>query len=68
MQRNKLKALGQKIKKIRRQKELRQVDLAVIVGISPSYVGSIEQGLRHPSLRVLEKLAKALKIPMKELF
>lgn len=68
MQTSRLKALGQKIKKVRRQKELRQVDLAVMVGISSSYVGSIEQGLRHPSLRVLEKLAKALKIPMKELF
>lgn len=68
MQINKLKALGQKIKQLRKQKGLRQVDLAVIIGISPSYVGSIEQGLRHPSLRVLEKLARALKISIKELF
>lgn len=67
MRKSNLKALGQKIKKIRRQKSLLQVDLAVKVGISSSYVGAIEQGQRYPSLKVLEKVAKALRTPLSSL-
>lgn len=61
------KKLGDKIKKIRHSKDLYQVDLAAIVGISTSYMSSIEQGLRSPSLKTLTKIAKALKIPLHEL-
>ena len=64
---NKLKELGQKIKRIRKSKGLLQVDLAVRVGISTGYVGSIEQGLRFPSLKVLQKISKVLKVPLSEL-
>ncbi len=68
MTKSNLKSLGQKIKGLRNKRGLSQVELAVIVGISSSYVGSIEQGLRHPSLKVLEKIARALKTDLKELF
>lgn len=56
-----LKKFGQRIKKLRKEKGLRQLDLALIVSVSEGYIGSIEQGLRYPSLRVLEKIAKTLK-------
>ncbi|HLC51650.1 MAG TPA: helix-turn-helix transcriptional regulator [Candidatus Nanoarchaeia archaeon] len=62
-----LKSLGQKIKRIRKERGLLQVDLAVRVGISSSYVGSIEQGLRYPSLKVLEKIARVLRLPTSDL-
>lgn len=62
-----LKTLGQKIKRLRKERGLFQVDLAVRVGISPSYVGAIEQGLRHPSLKVLEKIAKNLRVSLSEI-
>lgn len=62
------KTLGQKIKKLRKKRNLAQVELAVIIKVSPSYIGAIEQGVRYPSLKVLEKLARALKVPAKELF
>jgi len=62
-----LKALGERIKKLRKEKGLLQVDLAVRTGISTGYVGSIEQGLRYPSLKVLQKIAKVLKVPPHEL-
>lgn len=62
-----LKVLGKKIKKLRKDRGLLQVDLAVRAGISTGYVGSIEQGLRFPSLRVLQKIAKILKTPMSKL-
>lgn len=66
MRKGYLKALGQRVKKARKQKGLLQVDLAVRAGISPGYVGSIEQGLRYPSLKVLSKIAGILKIPMSQ--
>lgn len=64
---NKLKALGQRIKKLRKERGLLQVDLAVRVGISTGYVGSIEQGLRYPSLKILQKIAKTLKVSSSDL-
>lgn len=61
------KSLGEKVKFYREGRELYQVELADIVGVSTGYIGSIEQGIRFPSLRVLNKIAKALKIPPKDL-
>ena len=60
-------ALGQKIQKLRKDRNLTQVELAVIVDISPVYLGFIENGRRRPSLRTLERLAKALKVSAKDL-
>lgn len=54
-------SLGQKIKRLRKDRGLTQVELSVIVNISPVYLGFIENGRRRPSLRTLEKLARALK-------
>lgn len=68
MRKGNLKVLGQRIQKARKQKGLLQVDLAVRVGISSSYVGSIEQGLRYPSLKILQKMAKTLGMDVKDLF
>lgn len=62
-----LKALGGRIKKARKERGLLQVDLAVRVGISSGYVGSIEQGLRYPSLKVLQKIARVLRVSLSEL-
>lgn len=67
MKKIKLKVLGQRIKKLRKERGLRQLDLALMVSVSEGYVGSIEQGLRYPSLRVLEKIAKVLKTPISQL-
>jgi len=67
MRNGNLKSLGQRIKKVRKQRGLLQVDLAVRVGISTGYVGSIEQGLRYPSLKVLQKIAKVLKVRLSTL-
>jgi len=68
MRKGSVKALGAKIKKYRKLRGLSQVELAVIISLSPGYIGSIEQGIRYPSLKTLEKLARALKVPVNELF
>ena len=60
-------ALGQKIQKLRKDRNLTQVELAVIVDISPVYLGFIENGRRRPSLKTLDRLAKALKVGAKDL-
>lgn len=59
--------LGQKIKKLRKERGLTQIELSVIVNISPVYLGFIENNRRRPSLRTLERLAKALKVKPSEL-
>lgn len=61
------KSLGGKVKSYREDRKLYQVELADIVGVSTGYIGSIEQGVRSPSLKVLKKIAKALKVSPKEL-
>lgn len=60
--------LGQKIKKLREARGLTQVELAVIINLSPVYVGFIENGRRQPSLKTLERIARALKVKAKDLF
>ncbi len=44
-----------------------QEDVAERVGISSTYMGFIEQGRYMPSLEVLEKIAKVLKVKSSEL-
>lgn len=67
MGKKKLKALGDKVKHYRKKRGLIQAELADIVDVSSGYIGSIEQGLRQPSLKTLSRLAKALKVSPKDL-
>jgi DNA-binding XRE family transcriptional regulator len=61
------KALGKKIQKVRKGMKITQEQLAEKVGISTTYIGYIEQGRYAPSLEVLEKIAKHLKIKVNEI-
>lgn len=60
--------LGKKIQKIRKSVGLSQEDLADMVGISRTHAGHIEQGRKSPSMELLEKIAKVLKVKVKDLF
>lgn len=62
------KSLGKKIQKIRKSVKLTQLELAERVGISDVYMGFIEQGRYTPSLEVLEKISRALRISLSDLF
>lgn len=62
------KILGLSIKRIREQRKLSQEKLAEAADIHTSYIGQIERGLRHPSLKVLFRIADALNIKISELF
>jgi transcriptional regulator with XRE-family HTH domain len=59
---------GNKIKKVRETKGISQKDLAFEADLDRSYIASIETGKRNVSLINLEKIAKALKITLSELF
>ncbi len=61
------KALGKKIKQRRKKLGLTQETLAHKIRISRVYMGYIEQGRYAPSLMVLEKIARVLKVPISEL-
>lgn len=62
------KTLGKKIQKVRKSTGMTQEDVAYKIGISRAYMGYIEQGRYSPSLEVLEKIARVLKIKMSDLF
>ncbi len=60
--------LGQKIKKLRKNLEITQEGLAARIESSRVYINHIEQGRKSPSLEILEKIAKVLKVQVKDLF
>ncbi len=62
------KKLGNNIKIFRKKLKLTQLELSIQADIVEDYLQSIEVGRRKPSLDVLEKIAKALKIELYELF
>ena len=59
------KVLGKKIQKRRKELDLTQEELGHRVGISRAYMGYIEQGRYAPSLEVLEKITRILKVKLK---
>ena len=59
--------MGKKIKQLRKAQGLTQDKLAEKVRVSSAYIGFIEQGQRNPSLKTLDKIARALGTKMSEL-
>lgn len=59
---------GKKIQELRKSQGISQENLALLSGLDRSYISGIEQGKRNASLEVVEKLAKALSIEVKEFF
>lgn len=60
--------LGKKIQKLRKDTGLSQEQLAEKIHISRTHMGHIEQGRKSPSLKVMTKLAKILRVNMSDLF
>jgi transcriptional regulator with XRE-family HTH domain len=59
--------LGKKLKQLRLEADLSQEVVAERAGLDRTYVSGIERGTRNPSLRNIEKLAKALKVHVSDL-
>jgi transcriptional regulator with XRE-family HTH domain len=60
-------ALGNTVRKLRRERDLSQEELAELAGLSANYVGDTERGERNISVRALWQLADGLGVPAAEL-
>lgn len=60
--------LGASIKELREEKRLTQEDLADMAQVNVSYLAKIENGYVNTTVRILIKLAKGLKVQVKDLF
>lgn len=60
--------LGKKIQKLRKELGVSQEQFAFKLGISRTHAGHIEQGRRSPSLEMMDKIARVLKVKLKDLF
>ena len=60
--------LGRRIKEIRKNKNLKQEELAEAIGIATRNLSNIETGRCFPSANSLEKISKTLNCKVKDLF
>lgn len=61
------KRFGKKVKMLRLEKGLSQEAFALEAGLDRTYIPSIEKGERNVSIIVIEKIAKALNVKIKDL-
>jgi len=55
------------LKKLRREKGLSQEAFADEAGLHRTYISDIERGARNPTISVVDKLARALGVPLGKL-
>jgi transcriptional regulator with XRE-family HTH domain len=68
MPRTKERTFGQVIRDRRRQLDLTQEEVARRIKTSTPYVGHLESGKRHPSDKIVTRLAEVLGLDRRELF
>lgn len=62
------RSFGRMIEVRRREMGLTQGVVAKKVGVRANYIGYLERGLRHPSLKVVEKISVVLKLDSQDLY
>jgi transcriptional regulator with XRE-family HTH domain len=67
MARDICKATGERIRKLRRAKNWRQIDLAEQSGVHEVHISDLERGTREAGLRTLSKIAHALGTTLSEM-
>jgi transcriptional regulator with XRE-family HTH domain len=60
--------IGERLRLLREQKNFSQGDIEKKTGLLRCYVSRVENGHTVPSVETLEKMARALEIPMYKLF
>jgi transcriptional regulator with XRE-family HTH domain len=58
---------GKRVRELRIEAGLTQEELGFRAGLDRTYISGIERGKRNPSLRNIDKLAKALRVETYEL-
>ena len=59
--------LGKRLKKLRLQKNMKQIDLAVDTGFTRSHISRLENGKAEPGLKSLEIFADSFEITVSQL-
>ena len=60
--------IGKRLKELRKQKQISQGDVEKRTGLLRCYISRVENGHTVPSVDTLEKMARALEVPMYRLF
>jgi transcriptional regulator with XRE-family HTH domain len=60
--------IGDRLREMREEKKLSQGDIEKRTGLLRCYISRVENGHTVPAIETLEKLARAMEIPMYQLF
>lgn len=60
--------IGDRIREIMRKKDITQIQLAAMIGMSEGHLSRILQGRTKPGIDKVEKIADALEVPMAALY
>jgi transcriptional regulator with XRE-family HTH domain len=60
--------IGDRLRALREEKKLSQGDIEKRTGLLRCYISRVENGHTIPAIETLEKMARALEIPMYQLF
>lgn len=61
-------ALGQALRRMRRERRLSQEEVSLRTGVHRNYVGGVERGEREPTVTTIARLAAALDTSMASIF
>lgn len=65
---NLVNRLGERIRLLRRERNLSQEQLGELAGLHTNYIGQVERGEKNVTIESLEKITAGLHISMEELF
>ena len=60
--------IGERLKALREHKRMSQADIEKRTGLLSCYISRVENGHTVPAIETLEKMARAMEIPMYQLF
>jgi len=68
MKKDVLKKFGEKVREERLKRKLSQEELANIAGVHRTYIGMIERAEKNITLQNIEKMSRALRVTIQDLF
>lgn len=68
MSKKDLQKFGKRLKGLRRERDLTQLELAEILDMSPNFIGMIERGERNTTVENVFRIARALNVKPSNLF
>ena len=61
------RAFGEALREIRKERGISQMDLYTASGIDRTYISAVERGLQSPTIRMIARFAKYLKVQPSDL-